>query len=268
MKGTKLLLALALAILLVAPVHAGKPTDESPVNFEGGVYYDYRDYGNSNLATLGGPQAMSGAYFHFDCFVKLVEENEKLTAYEDVVNVTAEHKEEGQEFSLQRGPLVTRPFPIEPSQVQGWYLFVKPEDWMFSGTWKLTMTYKAEGVRYRQSICPPLGPVAFPTRPSHVTVTRSLEEFIVSWTATGDPLSSQMDYRVRIFEGPDMRADLRGVWDGQSLPPGLPQGTYEPFANRVVFPIPWDYGGESYLIRLENRIYANKACYFMVLPPW
>jgi hypothetical protein len=266
MKGTKLLLALALGILLVAPVHAGKPINEPPVNFEGGVYYDCRDYGNSNLAMPGGPQAMSGAYFHFDCFVKL---GGNLTDYEDVVNVTAEHEQEGQELSLQRGPLVTRPFQIEPSQVQGWYLFVKPEDWMFSGTWKLTMTYEVGGVRYRQSIWPPLVPVAFPTKPSHVTVTRSLEDFfIVSWTAAGDPWSGPMDYRVRIFEGPDMIADLRGVWDGQSLPPGLPRGTYDPDANMVVFPIPWDYGGESYLIRLENRIYANKACYFMVLPPW
>ena len=108
MKGTKLLLALALGILLVAPVHALKPTNEPADNFEGSVYYDYRDYGNSNLATPGGPQAMSGAYFHFDCFVKL---GGNLTDYEDVVNVTAEHEEAGQELSLLRGPVLTRPPP-------------------------------------------------------------------------------------------------------------------------------------------------------------
>jgi hypothetical protein len=264
MKRAKLLLALAVGILLVAPAHAGKPIEELPVNFDGSVYYDYRDYGNSNLATPGGPQALSGAYFHFDTFVWL---DGKLTDYDNVVNVTAEHEESGQELSLLRGPVLTRPPPIDPSEVQGWYLFVKPEDWMFSGTWKLTMTYEVDGVRYRQSIWPPLGTVAFPVRPSHVTVTRSLEEFIVSWTATGNPYIGPLDYRVRIFEGPDIIADLRGKWDGPSLPLGLPQGTYDQSGNRIVFPIPCAYGGESYLIRLENRIYGSKACYFMVLPP-
>ena len=158
-----------------------------------------------------------------------------------------------------------------------WYLILRPEDWMFEGTWKFTLTYyDSKGKMHRQVKERVLARPTFPPKISNIMVKQIDNVYKVSWSAIGDPTKSPpyLDYRVQVFNASYDIAleDYRTNWlmvDGDIM--------YDNEVNRVTFTIPCGYGGEDYLIRLENRIWTepnppqgyrqlSRAEYFMKLP--
>ena len=270
MMTRKILLSfLILGTFLLTSVYADQPIieDESPVNFYWfDTAYEYRDYGTSSFSNTGGADSRTGPYFKIDASIKIVP-GQPLGSLADIDKVKVMHLDTGQEYSLQQ-----KDFTWLVHDLSEWYLNLRPEDWMFEGTWEFTLTYyDSKGKMHRQVKERVLARPTFTPKISNIMVEQIFDGYEVSWSAIGNPEISppDLDYLVRVFNArydtglADFRMGVNGIYD------------YE--ANRVTFTIPCGYGGEGYLIRLENRIWTqtatpkvyrqfSRAQYFMKLP--
>jgi len=274
MMTRKILLSfLILGTFLLTSVYADQPIieDESPVNFYWfNTIYEYRDYGTSSFSNTGGADSRTGAYFKIDASIKIVP-GQPLGNLADIDKVKVMHLDTGQEYSLQQKDLTWLVHDLSE-----WYLNLRPEDWMFEGTWEFTLTYyDSRGKMHRQIKERVLARPTFPPKISNIMVEQISNEYKVSWSAIGNPGMSPpyLDYRVHVFnESYDTGLeDYKGKWRGGS------DGIYDNEVNRVTFTIPCGYGGEGFIIRLVNRIWTvpnppqdyrqlNRAQYYMKLP--
>jgi len=276
MMTRKILLSfLILGTFLLTSVYADQPIieDESPVNFYWfDTSYEYRDYGTTSFSNTGGADSRTGAYFKIDAGIIIVP-GQPLDSLDDIDKVKVKHLGTGQEYSLQQ-----KDYTWLVHDFSEWYLNLRPEDWMFEGTWEFTLTYyDSKGKMHRQVKERVLARPTFPPKISNIMVEKIGDNYEVSWSAIGIPATSatslpSLDYRVRVFNASYDTGleDYKGTWLGGD-------GMYDNEVNRVTFKIPCDYGGEGYLIRLENRIWTvpdppqgysqfSRAQYFMKLP--
>lgn len=257
MKGAKIFLVLALGIFLVVPAYSdGAIKDPAPVNIQSvDAFYDYRDYGTWSRTHDGGSEGRSGAYFQISIGVVL---GNILLNFEDVIEVKAEHLGTGQMFYLMRDPCTK----WIDTDIQYWYLLVRPENWMFGGRWKFKMLYDgSDGKRHYQIAKKKMGPQPFPMKPSHIKIVKEDSSFILSWSAIGDPNTGHFGYRVRIYDDGCVVGEVRGDWEG-----GV--GSYDAELNKVIFPVAPEWS--RHRVRLENRIYTpnqwGRACQYLQLP--
>lgn len=244
MKYFNILLFLVLTFALSGAVYAGPPNiDPDPVNlWYPDVFYDAQDTGTWSSGFEGGSEGRSGAYLQLSTGVVL---SDSLSSYEHVISVKAEHIDTGLEFYLVRDASCTQWIGTD---VQFWVLFVRPANWMLNGTWKFILTYNdSDGDKHRQIFEKLMGTTTYPIKPSHIQVTESDGSRTISWSAIGNPYVGPFDYRVRIFQEGCGVAQVLGKWSEGS-------GWYDDSLNRVYFPVDDVYVGNSYLIRLENRI--------------
>ena len=276
MMTRKILLSfLILGTFLLTSVYADQPIieDESPVNFEWfNTSYEYRDYGTTSFSNTGGADSRTGAYFKIDASIKIVP-GQPLGSFADIDKVKVMHLDTGQEYSLQQ-----KDFTWLVHDLSEWYLNLRPEDWMFEGTWEFTLTYyDSKGKMHRQVKERVLARPTFPPKISNIMVAQIVDGYEVSWSVIGIPkLPTQsppyLDYRVHVFNKSYDTGleDYKGTWWGGN-------GIYDDEVNRVTFTIPCGYGGEGFIIRLENRIWTvptppqgyrqlSRAQYFMKLP--
>lgn len=256
MKTSKILLPLVLCVFLAAPAFAGPPViDPVPVNLdEPDGFYDYRNYGTFSHVFAGGSEGRSGAYFHIS--VGVVPGGD-LPDYDAVQQVKAEHVQTDTEFWLLRDENCTNWLTKD---IQYYDLLLRPQSWMFHGTWKFHMTYKVDGITHLQTIEKQMTDTEnFPMKPSHILVTESEGFFLVSWSGIGIPRWPGPDYRIRVFDNlgcvlTECRMDEVA-------------GTYDPDNNVVTCRIPDTYRNHS--IRLENRVrgpgYWSRAIQYMTL---
>lgn len=254
-----------------------KVKDEGDANFLlKYVYYDYRDGGVKGLGysavpiTDGYNMAYSGAYVALEADIRL---GDFLENFDDIIEVKAKHMETEREFNLTESGNAS---DILGEACQTHYMLLHPYKWVFEGTWKFILIYHGnDGYDHIQTTDFQYGTLALPIKPTNISVTKLPDNsYNISWSGIGNPYSSNIDYRIRVYEGPSndpiFRADLQGNWRGGVA------GTYDASTNTVSFIIPMNWIGEQYGLRLENRIYSpnipmggsqmNRACYYIRLP--
>jgi hypothetical protein len=261
-KITKLVLMLFLGILLTVSSAYPEPAilDNGNPNLTGAAaMYDHRNSGTWTESALG-PEGVSGAYL--DVSVGVITGG-KLLKHSNVRSIKVKHLETGFKFSLQ--PDICENY-LGPGQ-QAWYLYLRPEDWMFEGNWEFTMLYKGSDRNvHKQIVSVPAGPKVFPMKPSHIQIVKSSSSIDVSWSALGNPDTGQFDYRIQAYEDICPVIVFRGDW---CVTCQNKAGTYDPILNKVTFAIPLEWSGHK--IRLENRIYEvfprqGKAVEEFILP--
>jgi hypothetical protein len=227
-------------------------TDSGNPNLTGqDTMYDHRNSGTWTESALGA-EGVSGAYFDVSVGVIInTDVNPYLLSHSDVISITAKHLETGFKFSLQ--PDICENYL--GSGMQGWSLFLRPEDWMFEGYWEFTMRYKGiRGYVHKQKVLVAAGPKVFPMKPSHIQIVKSGNYIYVSWSAVGDPYpgtpNNPIDYRIQAYEDICPKIVFRGKWSGSDQ--NINVGTYDPSLKKVTFAIPLGWSGHR--IRLENRI--------------
>jgi hypothetical protein len=244
-KITKLVLMLFLGILLTVSSAYPEPAilDNGNPNLTGpDTMYDHRNSGTWTESALGA-EGVSGAYFDVSVIVKT---GYSLLNLSNVRSIKVKHLETGFKFSLQ--PDICEIY-LGPGQ-QAWYLFLRPEDWMFEGNWEFTMRYKGSDRNvHKQIVSVPAGPKVFPMKPSHIQIVKSGSSITVSWSAVGNPWPGAIDYRIQAYEDICPKIVFRGDWSG-NVPNKV--GTYDSSLNKVTFEIPLEWSGHR--IRLENRI--------------
>jgi hypothetical protein len=252
-KITKLVLMLFLGILLTVSSAYPEPAilDNGNPNLTGAAaIYDHRNSGTWTESALGA-EGVSGAYFDVSVGVKL---GPNLLRHSNVRSIKVKHLETGLKFSLQ--PDICENY-LGPGQ-QAWYLYLRPEDWMFEGNWEFTMRYKGSDRNvHKQIVSVAAGPKVFPMKPSHIQIVKSISSITVSWSAvgdpywsgTGDPNTRPIDYRIQAYQDVCPVTVFYGIWSGSGT---YNVGTYDPTLNKVTFTIPLDWSGHR--IRLENRI--------------
>jgi hypothetical protein len=218
-----------------------------------------------------GKEGTSGAYFMVSTGIMTYG---YLTDFNKVVSITATHSS-------------GRSYPLTPASCRDWQLpnhwpwsiTLRPEGWMFDGTWSFTLVYTGSDKKEHLQICDgnvdnsgnkypieaaPIG--ATPPAVSNVQITGTgTGDFLVSWSGIGDN-PWNLDYRIEIYDAYDVCVEVvyRMKWrEDPSCPSGqvcvcpLGQvcvGTYDEGLNRVYFTIPSSY---SYrLIRLRQEIIA------------
>jgi hypothetical protein len=257
MKKTMLIFLILGGILLIPAYSGAVVIDPTPDNISNvDAHWEYRDYGHYGLlAGIGGSQQRSGAYFTLESDIVT---GGLLNTIEDVIRVQAIHKETQKLYNLHYDPYTWLGTPID-----SWSLKVRPSDWMFEGNWKFILVYNgSDGEIHRQRLTIPAEIPAFAAKISHVTLNRSADSFVISWSGIGDPYTSPITYGVLIFEAgtANFVERIRGDWEGGS-------GTYDAPLNKVTFTIPSMYGGEAYVCRLGNRVkWVGRSLYYMILP--
>ena len=192
--------------------------------------WDYRDTGEPEITQA--PQN-TGAYYHVYVAVTL---GGKLLDFSDIKEVRVRHLETEREFSMIGDPCLTF-----LNIGQYWDLLLQPADWMFDGTWHITMIYKgSDRLLHRQTIDAPAGPRFFPAEPKDISIDKQDGNVKVSWTGIGTP-SSSIRYRVRVYVD-EFCAQDPGVGFSYS-----PEGRVS-----FTFPIP-----PTGVVRLENREYVG-----------
>ena len=172
-----------------------------------------------------------------------------LDSIDDVTSVTVRHTPSGRIYNLN----------YETSNSLGvkldsWILRIAPTSVTLdeNGVWEFTLCYLGnDGNTHHQIYNYNMGPLAPPARPHHVKIEHNGTNYIVSWTGIGSPYCQSVDYRVRVFDGADRLADLRGNWRS-----GYSDGAYDGATNWVTFTIPPIYGAGQE-IRIENRVFTG-----------
>lgn len=222
--------------------------------------WQYDDWGHvGSLQHIGGLLSRTGAYFRLNCGVAV---GGSLESTDDVIRIEAIHLGTKNRYILQKDEFIWLGTPYVE-----WSLFLRPENWMYEGGWKIVMIYLgSDGRHHRQFLRFAPNIPSFPLKQSHVSVGMSETDFIVSWSGIGDPSTQiAITYMVRVLEleTNNWVEDLHGDWQGGGT--GV-TGAYDATTNEVAFNIPNKYGGDGYAIRLENRLNGNRAIYYMVLP--
>jgi hypothetical protein len=271
MKKMKIILVTT-AILLVATFSYGRTVnDTGSPNFwpwSSSAIYDYRDMGSWGTTPLG-TEGISGAYFQVST---AIQPGGYLTDFNNVISITATHSS-------------GRTYPLIPSTCRDWQLpnhwpwsiFLRPEGWMFSGTWSFTLVYTGSDKKEHIQICDgtvvsntkypieaaPIG--AIPPAVSHVQMIKNENgDFLVSWSGIGDN-PGNVDYKIEIYDENDVCVETvyRMIWRIPSPPGTCPTGQvcngwYDPALNRVFFTIPGSYLYR--LVRIRQEIMApNKG---------
>lgn len=262
MRTMRLILAI-IGILLVASFTYGAPVyDTGSPNFwpwASSAIYDYRDMGSWGTTPLG-TDGISGAYFLVSTIIQM---DGYLTDFTKVTSITVTHSPSGRTYPLTPGACRNWQLPNH----WPWTITLRPEVWMFSGTWSFTLVYTGSDKKEHIQICDgtvvsntkypieaaPIG--AIPPPVSHIQIVRTdLENFLVSWSGIGDN-PSNLDYRIEIYDEYDVCVETvyRMEWRANSCPTGqVCEGTYDSVLNRVSFIVPATY---SYrLVRLRNDI--------------
>ena len=209
-----------------------------------GFSYDHRQvHPNVPFENRG-----SGDYFVLSATVK---KGGQLSSYDAITGVKATHIL-GYEFNLRL--LSNCIFWPGLGEVRNYYESVRPEDWMYTGTWTIEMKYNdAKGwshLQYRQVSGPrPPLPIL-----QNVAIDRLQDgTFLVSWSAQGTPGFPQQPslgqvafyYEVLIY---DLRPENFNCPDHSIV------GSFDPSTWRVYFPISSDHAGKP--IRLTTRAYV------------
>jgi len=225
--------------------------------------YDYRGMGDYSSSPLG-IEGISGAYFSVCAAILL---GGYLTDFNKVISITATHSPSGRTYPLNADTCRDWQSP----NLWPWGIFLRPEDWMFSGSWSYTLVYTGSDKKEHIQICNgpldpsgnlvPLvpGPIgAFPPAISNIQVIKTADgNFQVSWSGIGDN-PRHIDYSIQIYDANGFCAE-RGysmTWRGTppaTCPAGLVcVGTYDAALNRVSFIIPGTYSGRK--VRLRQHI--------------
>jgi hypothetical protein len=161
--------------------------------------WDYRDTGEYQN---------TGAYFQVYVAVSL---RDKLSDYDAVKELRVRHLETEREFSLIPDPC----HDFLSTNTQYYYLLMQPEDWMFQGTWHITMVYKgSDRLMHRQTIDAFAGPELFPTEPTGITIKQSApgQPVFVEWDGIGPtPPNGPYRYKVRIYTDEFCAYDVLGT---------------------------------------------------------
>ena len=259
MKKNTWILCLVLAVLISTPSlsQAIIITDPDSSNFDwAGAQFEYRDYGNTSIAS-SGLDTKKGVYFYLE---SIIVPGGFLQSINDVLDVKVKHVGTGNKYTLVYGN-----YNWMGQNQDSWWLQVRPAEWMFEGRWKYILSYTGtDGRKHAQFYYVDMGPASFPQPPAYIRVNQTVDSYIVSWAGIGDPVAQPIDYRVRVFDGNgDGIEDYHGVWN----PGGTADtGTHDLFTNEVSFPVPSIYGTSNYTIRLENRLNGHRACYYLKLP--
>ena len=265
MRTIRLILIIS-GILLTASITYGAPANDtdSPnfVPWWSSAIYDYRDMGSWGTSPLG-TEGISGAYFMVSA---VIQTGNFLTDFNKVISITATHSPS------------ERTYPLTPHAAcrdwQGpnhwpWYISLRPENWMFSGSWSFTLVYtgsnKKEHIQIYNGYLDPsgnlipvvAGPIgAITPAVSNIQIMGTgTGDFLVSWSGIGDN-PANLDYRIEIYAADDVcvefvyRMESRG---NSSCPTGnVCVGKYDPALNRVSFIVPGTYFGR--LVRLRQEI--------------
>jgi hypothetical protein len=208
----------------------------------------------------------------------MVKTKDYLVSYDDIKAVKVNHSS-GYEFNLRLVPnCIFWPGVGEHRQ---YYEFIRPEGWMYTGTWTIELKYKGmdgeKHLQYRDFsmyvpyIMPSLQNVAVDKLPDG--------RFLVSWSAQGEPSPQSpscspgekiFDYRVMIY---DLTLEnfncadhaIYGNWRGGS-------GWFDQATWKVYFPISSEHAGKA--IRLETRAsvcgssgwVTHRSAHTMMLP--
>jgi len=239
--------------------------DQAPTNIvELNLFYDYRDYGVGN-DTREGAEMMTGAYFQVSAGIQT---NHYLTDYSHVLSVTATHQETGYELNLvPDDPCTANNFVGRPEKY--WQLFLRPQSWMLTGTWEITLMYDgSDRKRHKQETTWIMGPTAPPVKPTYIQVNKEDGYFMVSWSGIGSSCTPEggvtnIRYRIRVFdENLCAVEEYRAACNGCTLTyPNCNRdggfGTYDSVSNTVTFQVPLKYDG--YMLALQNqRIIGNQ----------
>jgi len=257
MKALKVVLLLALLISLSDPAFAKRPImDPEPVNFRTVMpQYFYQEV-NAFEVGLGGGAMQTGAYF----FVLAgIQTGAFLAEFEDIIDVRVEHLETGREYSCAPWHCTHLAGTVQ----QSWRVLLRPEQWMFEGTWEFTMRYWGSDPDAPQDATKKevhiqrarhtMGPVTFPIKPSYVNIVRSEDGMSLSWSAIGNPQSGPFDYEVWILnENNCPQVQLKGDWADCS---GNLCGVFDAVRNRVIFRIPSEW--QDHFVILRNRIHVQ-----------
>lgn len=256
MKSAKAILFLALLILFSNPAFAKKSIiDSAPVNFRSVMpQYLYQEV-NALEVGLGGGLMQTGSYFFVLAGIRT---GEFLGDFEDIIDVKVEHLETGREYSCAPWHCTY----LADTAQQSWRVLLRPEQWMFEGTWEFTMSYwgkdpdspdDSKKAVHIQRARHAMGPITFPIKPSYVSVTKSEDGITLSWSAIGNPRSGPFDYEVWILNDsncPEIR--LQGNWTGCSSDLC---GQFDAVRNRVIFKIPPEW--QDHFVILRNRIHVQ-----------
>ena len=233
-----------LCLFVATPGLAGKTVyDSSPDSliWPGG-YYSNRTTGSWSTVE-GGADAIEGGYFWLSVGATT---DGLLGDYSDIVSVKAEHEGTKREFYLTPSRCT---FWISDN-VQSWNLHLRPEEWMYEGTWKYILTYMSDDDTHVQTVSREMGPVSFPVKPSNVHLSNSNGDFRITWSGIGNPdTQPTISYRVFLFD-----SNFCGI-DQLTLSASGGAGIYDPNLNRVEFVLPGSWSSQH--IQLENRINVN-----------
>lgn len=257
----KAVIVIIFGIILLIPSYSDAIIiDSGPINIVfGWGFYEHRDDGY--LGIVNGGYHQSGDYFHLQ---SQIVTGGLLASFDDVISVQAHHWPQGAYGLLEN----RSSWPNDP-EVSFWTLRLRPYAWTFEGKWRFILRYTGtDDEEHKQILIFSALSPAFPAPISHVTVTKSADAFVISWSGIGNPAAQgNIDYRVLISEAAppgNWIEDIRGDWIGGGT---LPPGTYDAALNKVTFTIPKVYGGQDYLIRIAQNIgQMGRAVFYLVLP--
>jgi hypothetical protein len=210
----------------------------------------------------------SGYFYMLNAFVVLNPSNSYLTDLSKVTSVTVNRLPPG----APQDPNELTLYPFYPNfqwlDATG-SLFSRQfrmEGWEYGVDWEFVMTYigtdgntHTQSTILKNSLLPSPSPVPLPIHA--VRFQQIGSGLTVTWPAAGDPTitNSPFTYRVRVMDvnTGNFVAEIRGLGD-----PACPTGTvwcfdqdsggsYNPLNNLVAFPIPNQFRGLPYALRLE-----------------
>ena len=278
-------LLMSLLLVLVLPVLAPAQQvidDPTPYNLQYpnspgwtvavSLYRDVSASANLIGAYSGGG---SGYFYMLNAFVVLnTSANPLLTNLNQVTSVIVTRV-----LQLPGPPPTTQDDPNELTlnpTYTNWYwlgstgsLFnrnFRMEGWEYGVDWRFVMTYTGtDGLTHRQttllnsSTLPSPSPVPLPIHSVRFQKDQVTGLLSVTWPAAGNPLTTPGNpfiYRVRVMDvtNGNFVAEIRGL--GDPLCPGsttwcFSGGTYNDQNNLVTFPIPSQFIGLPYALRLE-----------------
>jgi len=262
---TMRLILVTTAILLAASFSHGRTVnDTGSPNFWPGVSLPIYSYRQARVHTLSplGSEGISGAYFEVGTGIR---PGGYLTDFNKVISITATHSPSGRTYPLNAD--TCRDW-ISPN-LWPWGILLRPEDWMFEGSWSYTLVYegsdKKTHIQIRDSEVDSSGRVfplvagpngAFPPAISNIQIINTTDgNFQVSWSGIGDN-PQYIDYSIQIFDMFDLCVEwlYRMTWRTPPSPGTCPTciGTYDSALNRVSFIIPSTYSGRK--VRLRQYI--------------